>query len=141
MSKAITFHHQKRCNVYIARDLKQELIYIFNQEKCTFHHLSIILCDDEFLLNINKSQLNHNYYTDTITFNYSNTPIIDGEIYISVDRVKENAFNLCLTMKHEFHRVLFHSVLHLCGYDDASTIQRSAMSAKEDVYLTHYIQQ
>lgn len=101
--------------------------------------LTYIFCSDEYLLEINRSHLKHNYYTDIITFDLSETPeAITGEIYISTDRVRDNAETLCVTLKEELHRVIFHGALHLCGYKDKTPKDAKAMRAAEDRSLHAY---
>ena len=90
-------------------------------------------------MGINKKILNHNYYTDIITFNLSEDKSdIVGEIYISVDRVKDNAYQLNESFKTELHRVMFHGILHLCGLEDKTKKDILLMRAKEDFYLNKY---
>lgn len=101
--------------------------------------LTFVFCSDEYLLSINKEYLNHDYYTDIITFNLANTGHpVEGEIYISLDRVKENAQKLNETYKNELHRVIFHGALHLCGYRDKTIEEQSKMRKKEDYYINLY---
>ncbi len=97
--------------------------------------ISYIFCTDDYLLKINQEHLNHDTYTDIITFDYTEDGIISSEIYISVDRVKENAKNLSIAALDEMHRVIIHGVLHLCGYKDKSEKQAKTMRTKEDYYL------
>lgn len=97
--------------------------------------ISIILCSDEFLLDMNKRFLKHNYYTDIITFDYTEGDTISGELYISVDRVKENAVRYKGAFANELYRVIIHGVLHLCGYHDKSPQDRERMRKKEDQKL------
>ncbi len=89
-------------------------------------------------MEINKHFLNLNYYTDIITFDLSDPDYIFAEIYISIDRVKDNAKIFNTSFKSELHRVIFHGVLHLCGYKDKSKPEKEKMRAKEDFYLTNY---
>jgi len=96
--------------------------------------MNIILCGDEYLLKINRDYLKHDYYTDIITFDY-NSEEIEGELYISIDRVKENASDLGVSFQHELHRVIIHGVLHLCGYGDKTEKDEEIMRSKEDFYL------
>ncbi|MFT6808787.1 MAG: putative rRNA maturation factor [Saprospiraceae bacterium] len=96
--------------------------------------LNVIFCSDEFLLKINQEHLNHDYYTDIITFDY-NTEEIEGELYISIERVRENAISLGVSFEHELHRVIIHGVLHLCGYGDKTDEEEKTMRSKEDFYL------
>jgi probable rRNA maturation factor len=117
-------------------DLKKKFIEIFSDEKKTFSNLSFIFCSDKYLLSINNKFLGHNTYTDIITFpfNEKHEPI-SGEIYISVDRVRENALKEGCSIKNELHRVLFHGVLHLCGYKDKTRNDKILMTSKENFYL------
>ena len=97
--------------------------------------INIIFCSDEYLLNINKQSLNHDYYTDIITFDYCSGKIISGDLFISTDRVKENALKFAVPVKKEFQRVVIHGVLHLLGYKDSNDKQQKIMRKKEDEYL------
>ncbi|MCF0065734.1 rRNA maturation RNase YbeY [Dyadobacter chenwenxiniae] len=99
--------------------------------------LNYIFCDDEYLLEINKQYLDHDYFTDIITFDNSEEDnVIEGDIYISVDRVKENAATFEADFETEMRRVLIHGLLHLMGYDDTDEKLKAAMRAKEDQYLS-----
>lgn len=89
-------------------------------------------------MKINQDYLKHNFYTDIITFNLSEDKRIDGEIYISADRVKENAKSLKITLKQELLRVIIHGVLHLCDYSDKTILQKKRIRNKEDEYLLLY---
>lgn len=94
-------------------------------------------CSDDFLLKINRDFLQHDYLTDIITFPLSTLPeIISGEIFVSIDRVRENASLLKTGFENEFARVLIHGVLHLMGYDDHTDEEKREMRAKEDYYLS-----
>ena len=98
--------------------------------------LNYIFCDDNYLLEINKQYLDHDYFTDIITFDNSEEDnVIEGDIYISVDRVRENAATFQADFETEMRRVLIHGLLHLMGYDDTDEKLKSAMRAKEDQYL------
>jgi len=97
--------------------------------------IDIIFTSDIKLLEINKEFLSHDYYTDIITFDYSERKIIAGEIYISIERVKENAANLNISKKEECKRVIFHGFLHLCGYKDNTDADKYEMRRMEDMYL------
>lgn len=119
--------------------LKQFIYTIFKGEKMSLANLTYIFCSDDYLLEINKSHLQHNYYTDIITFDLSDTPSkITGEIYISTDRVRDNATTLEVSIKEELHRVIFHGALHLCGYKDKTVNHAKEMRAAEDKYLNAY---
>jgi probable rRNA maturation factor len=119
--------------------LKLFVKQIFKSEKKKLFNLSYIFCSDEYLLNINKTHLNHNYYTDIITFDLSQTPnVITGEIYISTDRVRDNAATLGVSIREELHRVIFHGALHLCGYKDKTPKDEKAMRVAENRLLGKY---
>ena len=81
-------------------------------------NLSFVFCDDEYLKNINVKYLGHDYYTDVITFDYSTDEGLVGDVFISIERVKENANNFKVSFNEELFRVIIHGVLHLCGFDD-----------------------
>ncbi len=99
--------------------------------------LSFIFCNDDYLLSINKQYLDHNTYTDIITFdNSEDEDIISGDIFISLDRTKENASLFNVAEANELHRVMIHGVLHLCGYLDESKEDKKLMTEKEDLYLS-----
>jgi len=118
---------------------KTFISYVVTREKRHLHSLNYILCRDEVLLEINREYLAHDYYTDVISFDLSSTPHeILADIYISVDRVKENAKNLKLSFTQELHRVMVHGLLHLCGYNDKTDSQRTLMRNKESFYLNLY---
>jgi probable rRNA maturation factor len=120
--------------------LKGFIHTLFKKEKRKLQTLNIIFCSDEYLLQINRSYLSHNYYTDIITFYYSEPgQPIEAELYISVDRVAENAQKLAVTKKEELHRVVFHGCLHLCGYGDKSSQQIKKMREREGYYLRLYL--
>lgn len=119
--------------------LKAFINKIFKQEKRKLGNLTYIFCSDGYLLEINKTHLKHNYYTDIITFDLSEDPgLITGEIYISTDRVRDNAASLGVSIKEELHRVIFHGALHLCGYKDKTPADAALMRAAEDKCLTAY---
>ncbi|MFZ2906756.1 MAG: rRNA maturation RNase YbeY [Cyclobacteriaceae bacterium] len=99
--------------------------------------LNYIFCSDEYLKKINIKYLNHHTYTDIITFDYSpSAKEIEGEIYISIDRVRENADSFKTSFQSELHRVIIHGVLHLLGYKDKSKSEKALMREKEDTYLS-----
>jgi rRNA maturation RNase YbeY len=120
-------------------DLKLFIESLFKMEKTPLATINYIFCSDKYLLSINQQFLNHDYYTDIITFGLHDkgTPVV-AEVYISVDRVKDNAKSLGVTFTNEMLRVLFHGALHLCGYKDKSKADISMMRAKEDAYLKLY---
>jgi probable rRNA maturation factor len=106
------------------------------KEKKTIGELSFNVCSDTYLLNMNKEYLNHDYYTDIITFDFSLDNTVSGDIYISIDRVKENAKSERKTISNELSRVMVHGLLHLCGYKDKTAIEAAVMRQKEDYCLS-----
>ena len=130
-SVAISLGERKR--------LKFFLIRIFKEEKQQLADLQYVFCSDEFLLEINRQFLEHDYYTDIITFYLTEKgqPLV-AEIYISVDRIRENAKEFNTTQIQELHRVIFHGALHLCGYRDKTNEEKVIMEKMEDKYLRLY---
>lgn len=99
--------------------------------------INLIFCSDSYLLKLNQEYLNHHTLTDIITFDSSEEEnTISGDIFISIDRIKENAENLNVHFTTELHRVIIHGILHLCGYTDKSKDEKTAMREKEDHYLS-----
>ena len=111
---------------------------ISSEEKKT-GNINYIFCDDEYLLKVNQDFLNHDYYTDVITFDYVKGKTISGDIFISITRIKENAITLSDNdFERELIRVLAHGVLHLCGYKDKSEGDQKIMRAKENFYIDRF---
>ena len=136
---SVSFHFAEKVSLTNRAHLKNFIINIFKREKKKLVNLSFVFCSDTYLLEINKQYLKHNYYTDIITFDLSVDPgLISGEIYISVDRVKDNAQNFNASFKEELHRVIFHGALHLCGYKDKTEAEEILMRKTEDKYLKLY---
>lgn len=130
-------------NSHYLKDSSELKIFIdrlFKKEGKRLEELNYIFCSDQTLLEINKKYLNHNYYTDIITFNLSeNKDIINGESYISIDRVRSNASGLGISFRKELLRVIFHGALHLCDYKDKTTKDSIQMRRKEDFYLSLFV--
>ncbi|MEI7627075.1 MAG: rRNA maturation RNase YbeY [Bacteroidota bacterium] len=121
------------------KGLKQFIELLFKKEKKGLYELTYVFCSDEYLLGINRDFLQHDYYTDIITFDLSENPKqIIGEIYVSIDRIKDNAKTLNTSLKEETLRVLFHGALHLCGYKDKTKTDIIKMRKKEEQYLSLY---
>ena len=104
------------------------------EEGFELSRLDFIFCSDEFLLELNRTHLGHDYYTDIITFPLNDNPLL-AEIYISIDRVRSNADGLQIPFEDELQRVMIHGVLHLCGYDDHTEDDIQIMRQKEDEYI------
>lgn len=128
-----------RIPVLPRRKLRDFVEDLFKKEKKKLMGLNYVFCSDEYLLNINRQFLGHDYYTDIITFDISEAKgEIQGEIYISVDRVKDNAKQLDQPNKTEMLRVIFHGALHLCGYKDKTGSQQKRMRKKENYYIKRF---
>lgn len=133
------FYQNVKLRIENRTGLKLYIESIFKKEKRKLGSINFIFCTDKALLQINKQFLKHDFYTDIITFDLSDKPgTIDAEIYISVDRVRENAKAHQTSFKEELHRVIFHGVLHLCGYGDKTAKQSLEMRGREDGYLKKY---
>lgn len=112
------------------------LTQIITNEKKITGNISYIFCSDEHLLTINKEYLNHDYYTDIITFDYTDNGIISGDIFISIDRIKDHANDYKVTFENELYRVIAHGVLHLIGYNDKTDEEQKLMTKMEDSCLS-----
>ena len=136
---SITFHFAVPCTLRNRKALKDFLLRFFKTEKRSLGTLSYIFCSDDYLLEINRTYLKHDFFTDIITFDLSpDRSRLDGEIYISVDRVKENAQSHLTTFPEELHRVIFHGALHLCGHKDKTKADAAAMRTAENKLLKAY---
>ena len=119
--------------------LKRFVEFIFKQEKVALGSLNYVFCSDKKLLEINREYLKHDYLTDIITFDLSEDRFVIAEVYISGERVRKNAAEHGVTFKVELHRVIFHGALHLCGYNDKTSLDSQTMREKEDYYLEKYL--
>jgi probable rRNA maturation factor len=119
------------------RKTSQWITQVIQQEKATLDTINYIFCNDEYLHTINVEYLNHNTYTDIITFdNSEESDTLASDIFISVPRVRENAKNLKVDFDIELHRVMIHGILHLLGYSDKSKDEKATMRNKENAYLS-----
>ncbi|MBM7418179.1 MULTISPECIES: rRNA maturation RNase YbeY [Chryseobacterium] len=100
--------------------------------------INYIFCDDEYLLKVNQDYLQHDYYTDIITFDYVKSKTLSGEIFVSLQRISDNASTLSKNYEEELRRVLAHGILHLCGYKDKTEEEEQLMRNKEDFYIAKY---
>jgi len=131
--------HEVKVKLEQKTRLKAFLKELFEREGQGLKHLQYVFCTDAYLLEINKQFLQHDTYTDIVTFELSEDPDeTSGEIYISVDRVVDNAKKFDVPVSQELHRVIFHGALHLCGYRDKSKKESALMREKEDEYLNLY---
>ena len=131
--------HEVKDQLKDKRRLKQFLADLFTVEGQGLKSLHYVFCSDDYLLEINKQFLQHDTYTDIVTFEMGEDPdVTEGEIYLSVDRVADNAKKFDVSFNQELHRVIFHGALHLCGFKDKSKKDALLMRSKEDEYLNKY---
>jgi rRNA maturation RNase YbeY len=117
------------------KSAKTKIKSVIKMEEKQGGNLCFIFCTNDFLLDINKKYLDHDYYTDVITFDYTVDNIVSGDVFISVEQVDENARKYGVSFEYELSRVIYHGVLHLCGYKDKSEDEERTMREKEDFYL------
>lgn len=134
----ITYHYELEFELENENLVSNWLVDLIDEEGCVLKELTYIFCDDEYLLKINQEHLNHDYYTDIITFDYDDSEL-HSDLFISVDRVRDNAVQLNEPFKRELFRVIAHGVLHLCGYKDKTEKEEAEMRSKEDYYLSKLI--
>ncbi len=111
------------------------LKFVAHSEARRLGDISIIFCSDQYILGVNRKYLNHDYYTDIITFDYCEGDLLSGDLFISIDSVRENAAFYGTAFENELNRVIVHGVLHLIGYDDHTEEEITQMRSKEDYYL------
>ena len=137
MDKKILFSsHRIRFRLSNQQQLRSWIESIAKKEGAALEQLSFVFCSDNYLLRINRDFLNHDYFTDIITFDLGSKKRLSGEIYISIDRVRENAETFQVPFNEELHRVIIHGVLHLLGYGDKSPQQKRRMTNKENWCLS-----
>lgn len=121
--------------------IRQWINSVAEQEKHQILQVNYIFCNDEYLLQLNQQYLNHQTYTDIITFDNSDEKgFIESDIFISLSRVKENATTFKVRFIYELYRVMIHGLLHLCGFADKTKTEKKVMRNKEDFYLVKMIQ-
>lgn len=132
------YFHNEEINFVLPQKkiIRQWIINASKQEGKTPGAINVIFTSDSYLYELNVRHLSHDTYTDIITFDYTVDNEISGDIFISVDRVKENAKELSIPFKDELHRVIIHGVMHLAGYKDKTQQQKKIMTGKEDYYLS-----
>lgn len=118
--------------------IKKWLKLVAESEVFSLGALSVIFCSDNYILDINQRFLQHDYFTDIITFDYSEGEKISGDLFISVDSVRENSIEYETEFEEELHRVIVHGVLHLIGYDDHTDEDIRTMRSKENYYISLY---
>ncbi|MEI2739317.1 MAG: rRNA maturation RNase YbeY [Chitinophagaceae bacterium] len=137
--KVCFFFQEVKISLSNRTQLKKQIQSVFKKEGKRLESINYIFCTDKTLLEINRRFLNHDFYTDIITFDLSESNSVRSDVYISVDRVRDNALQLGSSFKSELRRVIFHGVLHLCGYKDKSRLEQKRMRQKEDFYLSLYL--
>jgi probable rRNA maturation factor len=134
---SIHFHSElPRFKLKQVKILRAWLQQVILSARKTPGDLQFIFCSDQYLLNINRQFLNHDYFTDVITFDYSEGKLISGDVYLSIDRIRDNAKLEMVTFEQELHRVMVHGVLHLLGHSDKGKALKQKMRKKEDLYLS-----
>ena len=118
------------------KKLRSWIKQVIESEGCELSSLVYIFCKDSYLLTINQDFLRHKTLTDIITFDYSESGRVEGEIYISIDRVKENSVRFEKSFEEELHRVMIHGILHILGLEDKNPAQKTAMRKKEEACLS-----
>lgn len=139
MNKIYLHSADKAANIKHKALVKTLIVGLFKEEGAALEQLSYIFCSDAYLLQINQQFLNHDTLTDVITFPLSEVgdPVY-GEVYLSTDRIEENAKTFHVEYQNELLRVMIHGALHLCGYTDKTKAQQSQMREKEDYYLKQF---
>lgn len=139
MQKILFYSLDRKCTLKDRNKLKVFIGRLFTREKKKLGSLSYIFCSDKHLLGINKEFLKHDFYTDVITFDLSSSKNeIEAEVYLSIDRIKDNAKHADTSFTEEIHRVMFHGALHLCGYKDKKNNEIIKMRQAEKKYLDMY---
>jgi probable rRNA maturation factor len=135
----ISFNYETDFNLDNIKKISKWISNAISEENCKEGEINYIFCSDEYLHKMNLDFLKHDTLTDIISFDYSKGKELHGDIYISVDRVKENAMDFEVSFSTEMCRVLIHGVLHYCGYKDKTDEDEKGMRAKEDYYLSKRI--
>ena len=128
--EAVSFNLERKDSI------RKWLKEVVAMEEKVFGEITYVFCSDDYLHKINLEYLSHDSFTDIITFDYCDGNIINSDIFISIERVKENAVNFNASFQNELSRVIVHGILHLVGYGDKSQADKEVMRAKEDFYLS-----
>ncbi|NAS31602.1 rRNA maturation RNase YbeY [Flavobacteriaceae bacterium R38] len=128
----INFHYETDFSLENEKLYAETISRVIISENNDEGEINFIFCDDDYLLEINQKYLDHDTYTDIISFDYSEGKILQGDIFISIERVKENAKTYQVTFEKELRRVIVHGILHYCGYKDKSEDDVALMRSKED---------
>ena len=132
----ISLYYENNTTVNVSEQVKDWLLEAIMEENRKAGEISYVFCDDEYLLKKNVKYLKHNTLTDIISFDYSTGKLISGDIFISIERVYENAEDFGVSFNDELHRVMIHGILHFCGFKDKTKEEKTLMRSKEDYYLS-----
>ena len=132
----ISFNYETEFILNTEKDISAWVSFVILEEKCKLGEINYIFCDDNYLHKINVDFLNHDMLTDIISFDYSVGKKLHGDIYISIERVLDNAKDFNTNFDDELARVIIHGILHYCGYKDKSAVEQTIMRAKENHYLS-----
>mgnify|MGYP000408892546 CR=1 FL=1 len=135
MADLINFYSTTDFDISNQEEYRLWLLSVIESEQKTLGELTYVFCSDEYLLDINQTYLQHDTLTDIITFDYTDGDSISTEIYISIDRVKENAKEFGVDFEKELKRIMAHGVLHCCGYKDLTEEEKDLMRAKENLKI------
>jgi len=132
----ISFNYETKFKLDNENDISKWISGVISSEEFKEGDINYVLCDDEYLLKLNVEFLNHNTLTDIISFDNKLGKILHGDIFISVERVKENATKFQVTFQEELNRVMVHGILHYCGYNDKTEKDTKSMRDKENFYIS-----
>ena len=132
----IDFNYLDKFQLSNEQEVRSWLEFVLDEEDRELGEVSYIFCDDDYLYDLNVKHLKHNTLTDIISFDYSLGKVVSGDIYISIERVEENAGDREIEFADELHRIMVHGLLHYIGYKDKTEAQRKTMRKKEDYYLS-----
>jgi rRNA maturation RNase YbeY len=134
----ISFHFHNTSVVLDEYKASESLMKLIDLEGYQLNEVSVVFCSDEYLLDLNNTFLLHDYFTDILTFDYSENNKLCGELYVSVERIIDNSKEFNVSINQELTRVVIHGFLHMCGYNDKTVEQKTEMSSKEDYYLSYF---
>jgi len=132
----ITFNYETNFKLNLTKKIMSWISGSIINEAYKEGDINFIFCDDDYLWELNVKHLKHNTLTDIISFDYSLGKIVSGDIFISIDRIRENALKFKVKVDDELHRVIIHGILHFCGYKDKTKEDKLLMRKKEDYYLS-----
>ena len=139
MNNNLCFHFQDISEFPLPNNIHEWMKGVIIHEKFILSKINVIFCSDSYLLTLNKKHLDHNYYTDILTFDYRTNPKeIYGDLFISQERIIENASSFIVSLDNELLRIVVHGLLHLFGYSDKSKKDKKLMQSMEDFYLSLY---